>query len=58
MNSKESTNAFIGQNIELLLKENDMTQAELANRLGVSESAVGKSGFNDTEQLPEIGRNR
>lgn len=40
-NNKEQIK-IIGRNISNLLHEYDMTQVELANRLGVSESTVGK----------------
>lgn len=33
---------IIGRNIANLLRDNDMTQVELAKRIGVSESTVGK----------------
>lgn len=44
----------LGQKLKTLLKENGMTQEDLAERLGVSRQAVGK--WANDKGIPEIGK--
>ena len=44
----------LGQKLKMLLKENGMTQEDLAERLEVSRQAVGK-WVND-KGIPEVGK--
>lgn len=41
-NNREHQQRIISKNLSRLLAENDMNQADLANILGITESAVGK----------------
>lgn len=40
--TKQQQTDIIAKNLNNILKKNDMTQVELANAIGVSESAIGK----------------
>ena len=44
----------LGEKLKLLLKENSMTQEDLAEKLDVSRQAVGK-WVND-KGMPEVGK--